>query len=422
MFDFCHPNLINKSNYKGIIFRRTFPRLREIVDRSQLWFRDTANYSQNERCWTFQSGAKLYFAHCQYEESKYDYQGQEYHYMGFDQLEEFTSSQYDFLKVQARTTDPEIHVRIRATANPGNVGHVWVKKRFIDKKIPFQVYHELIEVRGKTLKLNRMFIPAKVWDNPSLMENDPLYIARLKALPEQERKALLEGDWNIFAGQFFKEWTPGIHVVKPYHIPVVWERFIGGDYGFKKPCSIGWYAVSPEGMLVRYKEIYKEGLYYADVAKQMLELSEGEDIGYAVFDPSVFGDKQHHSKKLDAREAESGAEIMQGIIGSKFLITRGDNRRSTGWSNLRNYLKIEDGKANFEVFETCIGFTETFPANIHDDKKPEDLDTNGEDHTADEARYAAASKPRRTKITVEKLAHPNSPRAKIDGMKRRRRK
>lgn len=424
LFDFIEPELIRKPNYRGIIFRRTFPRLREIIDRSHQWFSTIAEYKQQDRSWVFASGAKLFFAHCQFEESKYDYQGHEYHYEGFDQLEEFTKSQYEFLKVQARTADSSIPVRIRATANPGNVGHLWVKQRFVDGKEPMVVYKD-------QLGLTSMFIPAKIYDNPSLMDNDPMYVRRLESLPEQDRKALLDGDWNIFAGQYFKEWRPSTHIIQPIYIPTQWKRFIAGDYGHKKPSSIGWYAVDPEGGLIRYREIYKEGLYYDTLAELMCELSADENISYAVFDPAIFGDKQHHSVNKDSREGQSGAEVMQETISAwfekhgrkndSFLVTRADNRRVEGWRALKQVLRIEEnGDTGLRIFSTCTDFITTFPANTHDDKKPEDLNTDGEDHSADEARYAVMSRPPETMLkSTENLSH-TSPLYKMQEMRRRR--
>lgn len=424
LFDFLDPELMKHANYRGIIFRRTFPRLREIIDRSFQWFPAlNAQYSKQERCWTFSSGAKLFFAHCQYEESKYDYQGHEYQYMGFDQIEEFTESQYNFLKIQGRTSDDKIPVRLRATANPGNVGHLWVKRRWIDDKEPMAIYKD-------ELGLTSMFIPAKIYDNPSLVDNDPLYVKRLESLPEQERKALLDGDWNIFAGQYFKEWNPNVHVVEPFYIPTLWKRFIAGDYGHKKPSSIGWYAVNPEGGLVRYKEIYQEGLYYDKLAELMCEYSGNEKISYAVFDPAIFGDKQHHSLKKDAREGKSGAEVMQDTIREwferqgrqedSFLVTRADNRRIEGWRNLKQWLRVEGGESKFTVFSTCTSFITVFPANVHDPRKPEDLNTDGEDHNADEARYALMSRPPETDLEIDEDLSPLSPLAKMQELKRRR--
>lgn len=423
LFDFLDPVLLKKSHYRGIIFRRTYPRLREIIDRSFQWFTTIADYSKNERCWTFASGAKLFFAHCQYEESKYDYQGHEYHYMGFDQVEEFTLSQYDFLKIQCRTTDKDMPVRIRATANPGNVGHLWVKTRFVDGKEPMKVYRD-------KLGLTRMYIPAKVYDNPSLIENDPLYVKRLESLPEQERKALLEGDWNIFAGQYFAEWRPGIHVIEPTYTPVSWKKFVAGDYGHKKPSSVGWYAIDPDGNVIRYRELYKEGLSYEELGQKICEMSGDEVIDYGVFDPAIFGDKQHHSKHVDAREGKSGAEVMQETISKyyedigrpndSFLITRGDNRRIEGWRTVKSWLKVEDEQSRFKVTSNCVNFIKTFPANVHDERKVEDLNTDGEDHSADECRYALMSRPPETILTSHEHVEPNSPWAKMQELKRRR--
>lgn len=424
LFDFLEPSLIENPNYRGIIFRRTFPRLREIIDRSFQWFSLLAQYNKQDRCWVWPSGAKLFFAHCQFEESKYDYQGHEYQYLGIDQLEEFTQSQYEFLKVQARTSDKKIHVRIRATANPGNVGHLWVKKRFLDNREPMVVYKDQ---KG----LTSMFIPARIYDNPSLMQNDPLYVKRLESLPDQDRKALLEGDWNIFAGQYFKEWSPAVHIVNPFYIPTAWKKFIALDYGHKNPSSIGWYAVDPEGRLIRYREIYREGMYYDDLAQTICELSEDETINYAIADPAIFGDKQHHSRDKDSREGKSGAEIMQETINKfyegagrpqdSFLITRGDNRRIEGWGNVRQYLRVNaDGESVFKVFSTCTNFITTFPANVHDEKRPEDLDTDGEDHTADEFRYAVMSRPPETILKNKEEVAINSPWARMQEMQRQR--
>ena len=415
LFDFLDPDLISKPNYRGIIFRRTFPRLREIIDRSHQWFSTIAEYVKQDRCWIWPSGAKLYFAHCQFEESKYDYQGHEYQYMGFDQLEEFTQSQYDFLKVQARTSDREISVRIRATANPGNVGHLWVKRRFVDDRKPMQVYKD-------QLGLTSIFIPAKIYDNPSLIKNDPMYVKRLQSLPEQDRKALLDGDWNIFAGQYFKEWNPVRHIVEPFYIPKIWKRFIAGDYGHKNPSSIGWYAINPEGGIIRYKEIYEEGMNYDVLAERICAMSEEEDISYAVFDPAIFGDKQHHSTDKDSREGRSGAEIIQGKISElrgerSFLVTRADNRRIEGWRTVRQNLSKDGG---FKVFSNCVYFITTFPANIHDEKRPEDLDTDGEDHSADEFRYASMSRPPSTDLRIDKKYDENSPMEKMLAVRRAR--
>lgn len=434
---------IDRPDYRAIIYRRTSPKLREIVDRSLKYYMQRpfcGEYNQKNNCWNFPSGAKIYFGYCQYEQDKYNFQGHEYHYMAFDQLEEFTESQYLFLIAQVRSTNPDIPTYIRSTGNPGNIGHIWVKTRFIDKLDPdgkpkyfTKIDDQDIETTQDDPKgMSRAFVFSTLDDNPALMVNDPTYEHRLQMLSQKEYKALRWGDWNIFSGQYFNEWTPHAHIVKPYYLPKHWKRFIGGDYGYSKPASVGLYVVTPDEKIVRYKEIYKEKLHYDELGIAICEMAEIDKIEYAVFDPAIFGDRQHHSKLKDSREGVSGAEIMQDAIDKwfkehkreddKFAITRGDNRRIIGWGNVRQQLKLfqneqGDEESKFQVFSTCVNFIKTFPANVHDEHKPEDLDTHGEDHTADEFRYGVQSLPPKSSDKYTPPTHHRSPKAFLEKMK-----
>jgi hypothetical protein len=192
---------VDKPNYKAIILRRIFPSLQEIIDRAAEFFpKMRAKWEAEPRRWRFPSGATIAFGHCEHENDKFDYQGKEYSFMGFDQLEEFTESQVRYLTAQVRTSDPTIHCYIRATANPGNIGHWWIKRRFIDGKKPNVRYEADFGVfDGKRLYRSSAYVPATIYDNPVLLKANPQYLAELRALPEQERKAFLEGDWNAFA-------------------------------------------------------------------------------------------------------------------------------------------------------------------------------------------------------------------------------
>lgn len=394
LFDFLEPALIHNPNYRGIIFRRTFPRLKEIIDRSFKWLLSQAEYNKGDKCWEWKTGAKLYFAHCQYEENKYDYQGHEYHYMGFDQLEEFTESQYEYLKVQARTSDPDITVRIRGTANPGNIGHLWVKKRFIDNRIPMQIYKD-------ELGLTSMFIPAKVHDNPSLVESDPMYVKRLQALPEKERRALLDGDWNVFVGQYFRDWNK-VKIVRPYEISADYKRFCSLDYGYKNPLSCGWWAVDYDGNLIRYRELYKELLTYEKFAYEWCELNGDERIDYIVADPAIWGDRSHHRGGLGESGAETITNILKEKLGDKApVLIKADNSRKTGWNRLREYMEGE----RITCFDTCVNSIRTIPALIHDQKNVEDIDTDGEDHSGDDWRYGCMSRAGKTDKPETKPAY-----------------
>lgn len=190
---------IAKPRYKALLLRRTYPQLQEMIDRAHQYYPSLGGKWKGDlHRYTFASGAFVDFGHCENEIDKERYQGKEYHYIGFDQLEQFLESQFTFICAQNRTSDPDIQCFIRCTFNPGSVGHWWVKKRFIDEKKPLQTYSEMYEVYGKKISRTFCFVPSSVRDNPTLLSSNPTYLANLMSLPENEKKAYLEGDWNVF--------------------------------------------------------------------------------------------------------------------------------------------------------------------------------------------------------------------------------
>ena len=348
--------------------------------------------------WTFPSGSKYAFGHCQNEQDKYNYQGKEFHYMGFDQLEEFNESQFLFLMAQNRTSDKNIKCYIRATANPGGIGHAWVKKRYIDSLCPGEIKFfkrvddEDIEVSIDDPKgISRSFVPASVYDNPSIIQNDPNYIKRLEQLPEIDKQALLYGNWEVFKGQFFKMWRKHYHV-KEFQINQEFRKFISIDYGYGAPSSVGWWQVDYDGNLHRYRELYKEGLTYEAIGRLIRERTHNDEhIDYCVADPAIWGDKTHHK---DAIQGESGAETIQRIFSGWSSLIKGDNERITGWGRLRILMQPdENGKVKISCSPYCHDSIRTIPNLIHDEIKVEDVNTDGEDHAADDWRYAVMSRP-----------------------------
>ena len=391
-----------KSRYRGAIFRRTFPRLGEIIDRSFKYYPHFgAKYSGRDMqlelpAWTFPSGAKIAFGHVQHERDKYNYQGKEIHYMGFDQLEEFTESQYLFLFGQNRTTDPDIWCYIRSTGNPGGVGHAWVKKRFIE---PFQNYPGEIKyfkrVNDEDMEfgadepdtVSRTFFPATLQDNPSILKNDPGYISRLKQQSEDDQRAFIHGDWDIFKGQFFSMWRNSIHVVNR-DIEPSFEKFLSLDYGYGAPSCVLWWMVDYDGRLHAYRELYGEGMNYEKLALIVKEHTPDEEkMNYCVADPAIWNDRSHH-KDI---EGESGAETMQRIWSGFTSLMQADNSRVTGWGRMRILMSANPPMMTYSSL--CKNSIRTIPALIHDDIKVEDVDTEGEDHSGDSSRYATMSRP-----------------------------
>jgi len=410
---------ITNKNYRAIIFRRTFPNLREVIDRSFKYYPVLGGvYNNQNHCWVFPSGAKIYFGHIQNEHDKYNYNGHEYHFIGFDQVEEFTETQYLFILAQNRTSDHSIRCYIRATANPGGVGHGWVKKRFIDAVPPNQIKYfkrdqdeDIETLPGDPYGTSRCFIPATVYDNPSLVDADPGYVRRLEQLPEEDKQALLFGNWDVFKGQFFKEWRRVIHV-KELEVQKDFTKFISLDYGYANPSSVGWWFVDFDGNLHRYREFYGEGLTYSQLAERVLALTPPEEkIDYCVADPAIWGDRAHHTAPKDGSiKGESGAETLSKIWETFTPVIKADNSRITGWGRMREMIKPRMGPHNvltaaLTVSPSCKDFIRTVPVLIHDEKKVEDCDTTGEDHCADEARYAVMSRPERplsfVKVTFE---------------------
>jgi hypothetical protein len=403
--------------YRGIIFRRTYPQLGEVIDRSFKYFlklEAKPKYSDKDLAlklpaWTWPSGAKVAFGSVQHEKDKYNYQGKEFHYQGFDQLEQFNLSQYLYLIAQNRTSDNTIRCYIRATANPGGVGHAWVKSRFIDRLLSGQVKHfkrvndDDFEVSASDqLATSRSFIFSTLFDNPSVDKN---YVRTLMQLSETDQRAFIHGDWDAFSGQFFPMWRNSLHI-QERHISEDFQKFISLDYGFSNPSSVIWWQVDYDGNMHAYREIYKEGFTYENLARKIMELTpNNEKISYVVADPAIFGDKSHHKGGF---EGESGAETMQKEFGHFTSVIRGDNDRVIGWGRLKNLLTPDEGGFVRMTFSSrCKESTRTIPALIYDEGQngvvKEDLNTDGEDHAADSIRYGAMSRPAPTERPVPKV-------------------
>ena len=195
-------------HYRALILRKTFPQLSDLVDKSQLYYRRAfpeAQYNATSHVWVFPSGAKIYFGSMQHTKDRTNYQGKAFDFIGFDELTHFEWEEYSYMMSRNRPTGPGTRVYLRATTNPGGVGHGWVKARFITPAPPGTPIVEEYPIRmpdgsEKRLKRARVFIPSSIFDNPALLENDPDYLASLASLPEAEKQALLYGSWDSFSG------------------------------------------------------------------------------------------------------------------------------------------------------------------------------------------------------------------------------
>ena len=397
--------------YRGLILRKTYPQLSELIDRSTEIYRAAfpkAKYNEQKHVWTFPSGAKVYFGSMQHTKNRTDYQGKRFDYIDFDELTQFLWEEYSYMFSRNRPNGPGTRCYMRAQANPGGVGHGWVKERFITAGTPMQTIWEPVNIRWpdghtETKWKSRIFVPSSVFDNQILLANDPEYLTRLASLPEAERKALLYGDWDTFSGQVFTEWRNdtehyhdriNTHVIAPIQIPETWRIWCGLDWGYARPFSVGWYAVDHERRLYRIRELYgctgtpNTGVKWepSEVARKIKQV-EADDPNlrgrriYRVGDPAIWG----------TQGTESIGALMER---ERVYWDKGDHARIDGKMQVHHRLAFdESGIPMLYVFNTCKHFIRTVPNLVYDETDVEDVDTDGEDHIYDELRYVCMQNP-----------------------------
>lgn len=374
-FSFC----LEHAGVRAGLFRRTYPELRRtlVLEAIQRIPTAVAAFSPSTHELRLANGSVIEFNYCQREDEVTKFQSAEYQYLGFDETSLFTEFQVRYLLSRLRTSKEGVPLRARFASNPGNVGHLFLKRAFVDPAPPNTVFRD--PVTGRT----RCFIPARVWDNEHLMRADPGYVDRLKALPEAQRKALLEGSWDVFEGQYFSEWNPDKHVIKPFPLPEHWRRYRSVDYGYANPCAALWFAVDEEGRVYVYREMYAAFLRDEEQAKRIVELSGEERIEYTVGGHDFW-----------SRQGSTGVSIADTYAEHGVVLTRADTDRIARWNRVRNYLAdAPDGKPWLQIFSTCANLIRTLPAMVHDRRKPEDLDTDAEDHAVDALGFFLATRP-----------------------------
>ena len=300
--------------------------------------------------------------------------------IGLEEATHFTEEQMRFLTTCNRTTRTDIAPRMYYTCNPGNVGHAWVKRLFIDR-----LYRDG-ENPGDYL-----FIPARIYDNRVLLDADPNYIRQLQALPDELRRAHLDGDWDVHAGQFFREFSRSRHVIEPIELPSWWRRFRSMDWGYNDPCCVLWHAVDGEGRIYTYRELYVRQTRAADVARQAIELSRGEDIRYTVASPDIWA---KHGATLTGAGGFEGESLAELFALSGMPLTPADNSRIAGWNRVRDFLAdAPDGRPLWQCFSDCGNLIRQLPGLIFDQHNREDA-ADGDDHAPEALRYALMSRPR----------------------------
>lgn len=346
----------------GAIFRRTYQDLE--ANHIRPLFKEhpalERYFNRQSKVLSLPNGSEIWFCYCDHENDLGRYQGREFYDMGIDEIGQWEEGWFQTLRGSNRCSLPGYKPKILLTGNPGGIGHKWLKRIFIDRD-----FNE----REKPEDYN--FVKATVHDNAALMDNDPEYLNNLMAEPNEAlRKAFLDGDWDIFAGQYFSMWRKEIHVVKPFPIPDWWVRFGGYDHGFNHPYAFCTFAVDNDGNVYVYKESGGRGRTPEKIIEEIKAL-----------DPFFVARKFpiYAGHDLWVKGRDGSPEIVERFY-NHLNMQKAHIDRITGADMVRNHLAWErdsEGKLiktpKLFVFENCKRLIESIPRMIHDPDRPEDV-------------------------------------------------
>ncbi len=327
--------LYEHPEFTGIIFRRTFPQLeKSLIPRAKLLYNPLgASYNETKKLFTFPSGAKIFLGHMERDSDVLQHDTNEYHYVGIDQAEQFTEFQLRYISSRIRSSNPDLPTLYRLAANPGGESHTFLRDRFVAPEP-----HGNVILVDKVTRLKRIYIPAKLEDNPYLLSNDPDYINRLNLLPESEKAAKISGDWFTFAGQVFSEFRlkplPGepdnaCHLVSPFPIPIYWPKILAIDWGYDHYTAAGWGAISPNGRLYVYRTKKWRRTTTKEWASDIAYISRDDgNIIRNPLDPSAW---QNRGQLTVSQEYQSAS----GLTPEK-----ADNDRHSSIALLHEYLRF----------------------------------------------------------------------------------
>lgn len=399
-------------NYSGIqilLLRRTLPELTENhVNPLLSMLRGIATYNKQDKVFRFPNGSRLKLGYCANEQDVLQYQGQAYDVIGMEEATMFTEFQFNCLRESNRSSGmmkQPFAPRMYLTMNPGGVGHHWVKRLFVDRKY-----------QAKERPEDYTFIPARVYDNKVFMERDPDYVAQLESLPEKRRKAMLDGNWDVFEGAYFEEFRDkpdpilceqyGIseeialeehrftHVIEPFKIPSDWKIYRSFDWGYGKPFSVGYHALSPDDTAYRFAEIYGwNGT--ANVGCHWTNIEICDEIArFEREHPFLKGKRILGVADPSCWTKNGGISFAEEAEKHSLWFEKGDNDRIPGWLQVRERLRFDqNGKAKLYFFNNCKAIIRCLPLMMYDEHNAEDLDSELEDHCLDELRYFCMCRP-----------------------------
>lgn len=366
----------------AIFFRKELPQADDLIEEAkEIYCRLGAWWRDQKKMFEFPKGSRVRFRPLENEVDAEKYQGQNVSDACVEEAGNYASSKAIDKLFGALRSKAGLPVQLILTANPGGVGQTWIKERYID---PFPLgMAKLTRDLPDGQKHNYIYIPSRVEDNQELLRKDPTYVNRLHLVGNPELvKAWLFGDWNVIQGAYFPEFKASDHIIEPFKIPTHWQRLQGFDWGYhSKYCAI-YGAISdgkddagnevpyPKGCLIIYREIFGTQEINKDIAKKMLHYEAGERIEQRTADPSIFAN-------------QGGRSINSDFQDANVYFTPADNERVSGWTQIRLRLKFN----LIKIFSNCTYAIQSIPSQVISKSKPEDLDTEGDDHLMDALRY-----------------------------------
>ena len=439
--------------WRGVIFDREYKNLDDLVAKSKRWFRqfgDGAKFvgSASHLKWYWPTGEELWFRVMKKEEDYWNYHGHEFPYIGWNELTKHPNSDmYDMAMSLNRTsyipdlhqtvnkqtgeveTLPEVPLTIFSTTNPYGVGHNWVKQRFIDAAKPGEVVKITRDVFNPRTQQREDVTKTQVRIFGSYKENiylAPEYILELESITDpNKRKAWLWGDWDITSGGMFDDvWSSEWNIIDNFNVPPSWRMFRSFDWGSSAPFSVGWWAESdgsdvmmPDGKmrstvagdLFRVAEWYgwngspNKGckMLATQISKGIIERELKLGIHHRV-KPGPADNSINDTVNGNCIASDMRKKVRIGGIeynGPRFSLSdKSSGSRKNGWEKMRVAMYNADASEGpreypgLFVFRRCQdGFIRTVPSIPRDPKDLDDVDTDAEDHVADEVRYVILS-------------------------------
>lgn len=388
-------------DFRGLVIRKAMKELRDLIKRAKELYPKMypgTRWKEQEKLFVFPSGAVIEFGYCDHAEDVEQYKGQEYSWLGIDELTEIpTEEMYERLIASVRKKSKHFKTYVRCTTNPNGVGKTWVKRRFIDKGPANKtIFNETyIPQLKKSISTTRKWIHGTVFDNPKIVEQNPEYIALLSSIDNVILRAQwLEGDWDSADGLAFDEFSRATHVIEPFEVPYSWHRFRACDWGFKTKAVNLWFAVSPEGTIYVYREFVagaqtpRGKMQAREFGAELRRIEEeaGETVRYGILDASAWAER--------GENAPSPAEDMAGLVWRQS--DRSRHSRITGKLQVHSYLQVdpETNEPGVYIFNTCTDLISCISSIAIDKNSPEDVDTKGDDHAYDAFRYGLMSRPK----------------------------